>query len=84
MNQLEKLFKDFNKKETVIQKFKQFKQGFKLVDVFFQQFKILKTKASLKDKVYNTVLINLLQYLLNTKVLRQLIHIYSVSTTYED
>ena len=63
---------------------RQLKQGSKLVDVFFQQFEILKTKAGLKNKVYNTVLINLLQYSLNTKVLRQLMCIYSVSTTYED
>ena len=84
MNQLGKSFEDSSKKETVIQRLRQLKQGSKLVDVFFQQFEILKTKAGLKNEVHNTVLINLLQYSLNTKVLRQLIHIYSVSTTYED
>ena len=84
MDQLGKSFKDSSKKETVIQRLRQLKQGSKLVDVFFQQFEILKTKASLKNEVYNTVLINLLQYLLNTKILRQLIHIYPVFTTYED
>ena len=84
MNQLGKSFKNSSKKETVIQRLKQLKQSSKSVDVFFQQFKILKTKAGLKNKVHNTVLINLLQYLLNTEVLRQLIHIYSVFTTYED
>ena len=84
MDQLGKSFEDSSKKETVIQRLKQLKQGFKSVDVFFQQFEILKTKAGLKNEVYNTVLINLLQYSLNTKVLKQLIHIYSVFTTYED
>ena len=84
MNQLGKSFEDSSKKETVIQRLKQLKQGSKSVNVFFQQFEILKTKADLKNKVYNTVLINLLQYSLNTKVLRQLMCIYSVSTTYED
>ena len=68
----------------MIQRLRQLKQGSKLVDVFFQQFEILKTKAGLKNKVHDTVLINLLQYLLNTKVLRQLMCIYSVSTTYKD
>ena len=84
INQLEKSFEDSSKKETVIQRLKQLKQSFKSVDVFFQQFEILKTKAGLKNKVYDTVLIDLLQYSLNTKVLRQLMCIYSVSTTYED
>ena len=84
MNQLGKSFEDSSKKETVIQKLRQLKQSFKSVNVFFQQFEILKTKADLKNKVYNTVLINLLQYSLNTKVLRQLMCIYSVLTTYED
>ena len=84
MNQLEKSFEDSSKKETVIQKLRQLKQGSKSVDVFFQQFEILKTKAGLKNKVHDIVLINLLQYSLNTEVLRQLIHIYSVLTTYED
>ena len=84
MDQLEKLFEDSSKKETAIQRLRQLKQGSKSANVFFQQFKILKTKAGLKNKVYNTVLIDLLQYSLNTKVLRQLIHIYSVLTTYED
>ena len=84
INQLGKSFEDSSKKETVIQRLRQLKQGFKSVDVFFQQFEILKTKAGLKNEVYNTVLIDLLQYLLNTEVLRQLIHIYSVPTTYED
>ena len=84
MNQLEKSFEDSSKKETVIQKLRQLKQGSKSADVFFQQFEILKTKAGLKNEVYDTVLIDLLQYLLNTKVLRQLMCIYSVSTTYED
>ena len=84
MNQLGKLFEDSSKKETVIQRLRQFKQGFKLVNVFFQQFEILKTETSFKNKVYNTVLINLLQYSLNTKVLKQLMCIYSVSTTYKD
>ena len=60
MNQLGKSFENSSKKETVIQKLRQLKQGFKSVNVFFQQFEILKTKTSLKDKVYNTVLINLL------------------------
>ena len=60
INQLRKSFEDSSKKETVIQKLRQLKQGFKSVNVFFQQFEILKTKAGLKDKVYNTVLINLL------------------------
>ena len=84
INQLGKSFEDSSKKETMIQRLRQLKQGSKSVDVFFQQFEILKTKTSFKNKVYNTVLINLLQYLLNTKVLRQLIHIYSVFTTYKD
>ena len=84
MNQLGKSFEDPSKKETAIQKLRQLKQGSKSADVFFQQFEILKTKAGLKDKVYDTVLIDLLQYLLNTEVLRQLIHIYPVPTTYED
>ena len=84
MNQLGKSFENSSKKETVIQRLRQLKQGSKLVDVFFQQFEILKTEASLKNKVYNTVLIDLLQYLLNTKVLRQLMCIYPVLTTYED
>ena len=84
MNQLGKLFEDSSKKETVIQRLRQLKQGSKSVDVFFQQFEILKTKASLKNEVHNTVLIDLLQYSLNTEVLRQLIHIYPVLTTYED
>ena len=60
MNQLEKSFEDSSKKETVIQKLRQLKQGFKLVNVFFQQFEILKTEASFKDTIHNTVLINLL------------------------
>ena len=84
MNQLEKSFEDSSKKETTIQRLKQLKQGFKSVNVFFQQFEILKTEASLKNEVYNTVLIDLLQYSLNTEVLRQLIHIYPVPTTYKD
>ena len=84
MNQLEKSFKDSSKKETVIQRLRQLKQGSKSVNVFFQQFEILKTKAGLKNEAHNTVLIDLLQYSLNTEVLRQLIHIYSVLTTYED
>ena len=84
MNQLGKSFEDSSKKETVIQRLRQLKQGSKLVDVFFQQFEILKTKAGLKNKVYDAVLIDLLQYSLNTKVLRQLMHIYPVPTTYED
>ena len=84
MNQLGKSFEDSSKKETMIQRLKQLKQGFKSVDVFFQQFEILKTKAGLKNEVHNAVLIDLLQYLLNTEVLRQLMCIYSVSTTYED
>ena len=84
MNQLGKSFEDSSKKETTIQRLRQLKQGFKSVDVFFQQFEILKTKAGLKNEVYNTVLIDLLQYLLNTKVLRQLMCIYPVPTTYED
>ena len=84
MDQLGKSFEDSSKKETAIQRLRQLKQGSKSVDVFFQQFEILKTKAGLKNKVHDTVLINLLQYSLNTKVLRQLIHIYLVLTTYED
>ena len=84
MNQLGKSFEDSSKKETVIQRLRQLKQGSKLVNVFFQQFEILKTKAGLKNEVYNTVLIDLLQYSLNTKVLKQLIYIYSVLTTYKD
>ena len=84
MDQLGKSFEDSSKKETVIQRLRQLKQGSKSVDVFFQQFEILKTKAGLKNKVHNTVLIDLLQYSLNTEVLRQLIHIYLVLTTYED
>ena len=84
MNQLGKSFEDSSKKETAIQRLRQLKQGFKSANVFFQQFEILKTKASLKNKVYNTVLIDLLQYSLNIKVLRQFMCIYSVSTTYED
>ena len=60
MNQLGKSFEDSSKKETVIQRLRQLRQGFKSVDVFFQQFEILKTKASLKNKVHNTVLIDLL------------------------
>ena len=84
INQLGKSFEDSSKKETVIQKLRQLKQGFKSVDVFFQQFEILKTKAGLKNEVYNTVLIDLLQYSLNTEVLRQLMCIYSVPTTYKD
>ena len=84
MNQLGKSFEDSSKKETVIQRLRQLKQGFKSVNVFFQQFEILKTKAGLKNEVHNTVLIDLLQYSLNTEVLRQLIHIYSVFTTYKD
>ena len=60
MNQLRKSFEDFSKKETTIQRLRQLKQSFKLVNVFFQQFEILKTEASLKDRVYNTVLIDLL------------------------
>ena len=60
MNQLRKSFEDSSKKETAIQKLRQLKQGFKSVNVFFQQFEILKTKAGLKNKVYDTVLINLL------------------------
>ena len=84
MNQLGKSFEDSSKKETAIQRLRQLKQGSKSVNVFFQQFEILKTETGLKNEVYNTVLINLLQYLLNTKVLRQLIHIYSVPTTYKD
>ena len=35
MNQLGKSFEDSSKKETVIQRLKQLKQGSKLVDVFF-------------------------------------------------
>ena len=84
MNQLGKSFEDSSKKETVIQRLRQLKQGFKSVDVFFQQFEILKTEAGLKNEVYNAVLIDLLQYLLNAEVLRQLIHIYPVLTTYKD
>ena len=84
MDQLGKSFEDSSKKETVIQRLRQLKQGSKSVNVFFQQFEILKTKAGLKDKVHNTVLIDLLQYSLNTKILRQLMCIYSVSTTYKD
>ena len=84
MNQLRKSFEDSSKKETVIQRLRQLKQGSKSVDVFFQQFEILKTKAGLKNKVHDTVLINLLQYSFNAEVLRQLIHIYPVSTTYKD
>ena len=84
MNQLGKSFEDPSKKETTIQRLRQLKQGFKSVDVFFQQFEILKTKAGLKNEVHDTVLIDLLQYLLNAEVLRQLIHIYPVPTTYED
>ena len=84
MNQLGKSFEDSSKKETAIQKLRQLKQGSKSADVFFQQFEILKTKAGLKNEVHDTVLIDLLQYSLNTEVLRQLIHIYPVSTTYED
>ena len=84
MNQLGKSFEDSSKKETVIQRLRQLKQGFKLVNVFFQQFEILKTKAGLKNEVHNTVLIDLLQYSLNTKVLRQFMCIYPVLTTYED
>ena len=84
MNQLGKSFENPSKKETVIQRLRQLKQGSKSVNVFFQQFEILKTKASLKNKVYNTVLINLLQYSLNTEVLKQLMCIYPVLTTYED
>ena len=68
----------------MIQKLRQLKQGSKSVDVFFQQFEILKTKAGFKNEVYDTILIDLLQYLLNTKVLKQLIYIYSVFTTYKD
>ena len=68
----------------MIQRLRQLKQGSKSADVFFQQFEILKTEAGLKNKVYDTVLIDLLQYSLNTEVLKQLIHIYSVPTTYED
>ena len=60
MNQLRKSFEDSNKKETVIQRLRQLKQGSKSVNVFFQQFEILKTKAGLKNEVYNTVLIDLL------------------------
>ena len=84
MDQLGKSFEDSSKKETTIQRLRQLKQGSKSVDVFFQQFEILKTKAGLKNKVYNTVLIDLLQYSLNTEVLRQLMCIYLVLTTYED
>ena len=84
MNQLRKSFEDSSKKETVIQRLRQLKQGSKSADVFFQQFEILKTKAGLKNKVHNTVLIDLLQYSLNTEVLRQLMCIYPVLTTYED
>ena len=84
MNQLEKSFEDSSKKETTIQRLRQLKQGSKLVNVFFQQFEILKTKAGLKNKVYDTVLINLLQYSLNTEILKQLMCIYPVPTTYED
>ena len=84
MDQLGKSFENPSKKETVIQRLRQLKQGSKSVNVFFQQFEILKTKAGFKNEVYNTVLINLLQYSLNTKVLRQLIHIYPVFTTYKD
>ena len=84
MNQLGKSFEDSSKKETAIQRLRQLKQGSKSVDVFFQQFEILKTKAGLKNKVHNTVLIDLLQYSLNAEVLRQLIHTYPVLTTYED
>ena len=84
MNQLGKSFEDSSKKETAIQRLRQLKQGSKSANVFFQQFEILKTKAGLKNEVYNTVLIDLLQYLLNTEVLRQFIHIYPVFTTYKD
>ena len=84
MNQLGKSFEDSSKKETAIQRLRQLKQGSKSVDVFFQQFEILKTKAGLKNKVHDTVLINLLQYSLNAEVLRQLMCIYPVPTTYED
>ena len=84
MDQLGKSFEDPSKKETAIQRLRQLKQGSKSADVFFQQFEILKTKAGLKNKVHDTVLIDLLQYSLNTEVLRQLIHIYPVLTTYED
>ena len=49
MNQLGKSFEDSSKKETIIQRLRQLKQGFKSVDVFFQQFEILKTKAGLKN-----------------------------------
>ena len=84
MNQLGKSFEDSSKKETAIQRLRQLKQGFKSVDVFFQQFEILKTKAGLKNEVYDTVLIDLLQYSLNTEVLKQLMCIYSVFTTYKD
>ena len=80
MDQLGKSFEDSSKKETVIQKLRQLKQGSKLENVFFQQFEILKTEAGLKNKVYNTVLIDLLQYSLNTKVLRQLMCIYLILT----
>ena len=84
MDQLGKSFEDPSKKETVIQRLRQLKQGSKSVNVFFQQFEILKTKAGLKNEVHNAVLIDLLQYSLNTEVLRQLMCIYSVPTTYED
>ena len=60
INQLGKSFEDSSKKETTIQRLRQLKQGSKSADVFFQQFEILKTKAGLKNKVHNTVLINLL------------------------
>ena len=60
MNQLGKSFEDPSKKETTIQRLRQLKQGSKSVDVFFQQFEILKTEAGLKNKVHNTVLIDLL------------------------
>ena len=60
INQLRKSFENPSKKETVIQRLRQLKQDFKSVNVFFQQFEILKTKAGLKNEVYDTVLINLL------------------------
>ena len=84
MDQLGKSFEDPSKKETVIQRLRQLKQGSKSADVFFQQFEILKTEAGLKNKVHDAVLIDLLQYSLNAEVLRQLIHIYPVPTMYED
>ena len=84
MDQLGKSFEDPSKKETAIQRLRQLKQGSKSADVFFQQFEILKTEAGLKNEVHDAVLIDLLQYSLNAEVLRQLMRIYPVPTTYMD